>query len=218
MNQQKKLIIFDMDGVLLDSEPLYMAMNLNFFKELGADVSIEEYHSFIGISATKMWTHLKNKYKLEQTIGALKEQERELKHALLKETKLIATCGIIDLLEYLKLHQYIIAIASSGLRKNIDLILQKLDIGQYFTYVVSGEQVVNGKPDPDIFLLVANHFNRKPEHCVVIEDSTNGIAAAKAANMFCIAYYNPNSGNQNLAKADMIIYDFKDPQLYQLLP
>lgn len=104
-----------------------------------------------------------------------------------------------------------------GSKKNIDLILKKLDIEKYFDFVVSGEQVVKGKPEPDIFLKVADHYGRQPNDCIVIEDSTNGVLAAKAAKMFCIGYYNPYSGNQDLTKADLIIDNFKDQKLFDLI-
>lgn len=212
-----ELIIFDMDGVLLDSEKLYMDMNQIFFEELGVKIDTAEYQTFVGISATKMWTYIKDKFDLMHTVDELKELERELKHTTLKAAKLVPTVGVVDFLGFLKQNTYSIAIASSGLRKNIDLILQKLDIENYFDFVVGGEQVVKGKPEPDIFLKVAAHFNKHPKDCIVIEDSTNGVAAAKAADMFCIGYYNPTSGNQNLSQADMIIDSFKNPQLFDLI-
>lgn len=213
----KKLIIFDMDGVLLDSEKLYTDMNQIFFKKLGAAISRTEHQTFVGISATKMWTYIKDKFKLSHSIDELKELERELKHTTLKETTLVPTFGVIDFLEFLKQKDYTTAIASSGLKKNIDLILQKLDMEKYFDFIVSGEQVQKGKPEPDIFLRVADRYNIHPKDCIVIEDSTNGVLAAKAANMFCIGYYNPNSGNQDLSKADMVIDNFKDQKLFDLI-
>lgn len=217
LHNMKKLIIFDMDGVLLDSEKLYMEMNQVFFKKLGADISIAEHQTFVGISATKMWAYIKDKFNLSYSVDELKELEKELKHTTLKETNLVPTFGVIDFLEFLKQKGYILTIASSGLKKNIDLILQKLDIEKYFDFVVSGEQVVKGKPEPDIFLKVADHYDRLPNDCIVIEDSTNGVLAAKAANMFCIGYYNPNSGNQDLTKADIVIDSFKDQKLFDII-
>jgi HAD superfamily hydrolase (TIGR01509 family) len=213
----KKLIIFDMDGVLLDSEKIYMDMNQIFFKKLGADISIAEHQTFVGISATKMWTHIKHKFNLSQSVDELKELEKELKHKTLKETSLIPTSGVIDFLEFLRQKGHTITIASSGLKKNVDLILQKLGIEKYFDLVVNGEQVLNGKPEPDIFLKVAEYYNLLPKDCIVIEDSTNGVLAAKAANMFCIGYYNPNSGKQDLTKADEIIDNFKDQKLFDII-
>jgi HAD superfamily hydrolase (TIGR01509 family) len=213
----KKLIIFDMDGVLLDSEKLYMDMNQIFFKNLGAEISIEEHQTFVGISATKMWSYIKEKFNLQNSVDELISLEKELKHKTLRETNLTPTIGVLDFLKYLKVNGHIVTIASSGLKKNIDLILQKLEMGEYFDLIVSGEQVEKGKPDPDIFLKVAKHYERVPEDCIVIEDSTNGVLAAKAANMFCIGYFNPNSGNQDLSKADIIIESFKDLKLYDVI-
>ncbi len=213
----QKIIIFDMDGVLLDSEKLYMDMNQAFFKRLGANISIAEHQTFIGLSATKMWNYIKEKANLQQSVEELKEQEKELKHVTLKETNLLPTVGVIDFLELLKRENFTIAIASSGLRKNIDLILQKLAMEKYFELIISGEQVERGKPEPDIFLKVASHYQRPPEDFVVIEDSTNGVLAAKMANMFCIGYFNPTSGGQDLSKADIIIDSFQDKKLFDLI-
>lgn len=213
----KKLIIFDLDGVLLNSEPLYKEMNLRFFKQLGAEITDEEYQSFIGISATKMWTYIKEKAGLQQTVEELKEQEKELKYKTLEEAELVPTSGVIDLLEYLKQNGHTIAIASSGLKKNIDLILQKLDMAKYFDLIVSGEQVQNGKPAPDIFLKAAQHFNHPPEECVVIEDSRNGVLAAKAAGMYCVGYYNPGSGEQDLKSADVVLGSFMEKKWYNII-
>jgi HAD superfamily hydrolase (TIGR01509 family) len=212
-----KLIIFDLDGVLLDSEPLYMAMNQKFFKTLGAEIGVEEYHTFVGISATTMWATIKAKAHLPQSVEELKALEKELKYKTLNETPLVPTEGVVELLGKLKAGGHTLTIASSGLRKNIDVILNKLHVTQYFDLVVSGEDVVKGKPGPDIFLKVSDHFRRKPEECVVIEDSKNGVLAAKAAGMICLAYYNPNSGNQDLSKADFIFDHFNNPKLDERL-
>ena len=213
----KKLVIFDMDGVLLDSEKLYMDMNQAFFKRLGGSLSISEYQQFIGISATTFWAFIKDRFNLEQSVDELKELEKELKYNTLNEAHLVPTHGVIELLEFLKRENYNVAIASSGLRKNINLILQKLGIEKYFDLVISGDQVEKGKPEPDIFLKVSEHYKRQPSDCIVIEDSMNGVLAAKAANMFCIGYYNPNSGNQDLSKADIIIDNFNDRKIYDII-
>ena len=84
----EKLIIFDMDGVLLDSETLYMEMNQILFQQLGADINYSEYQTFIGISGTKMWTYIKEKSGLSQSVDELITLEKELKHVTLKETDL----------------------------------------------------------------------------------------------------------------------------------
>lgn len=206
----KKLVIFDMDGVLLDSERLYLDMNQSFFKQLGASISIEEHQTFVGISATKMWTYIKDKFNLTETIEELKEREKELKYQTLKDAHLVPTDGVVEFLQELRQTNHTITIASSSLKKNIDLILSKLNLETYFDLIVSGEQVMKGKPDPDIFLKVAEHYQRLPQDCIVIEDSKNGVSAAKAAGMICIGFYNPGSGKQDLSSADHIMDNFND--------
>ena len=210
-----KLIIFDLDGVLLDSEKLYMDMNQKFFKELGASLSLEEHEKFVGVSATKMWTYIKEKSDLVQSVEELKQMERELKFRALRETDLVPTEGVIKFLDWLKARSPTLALASSGMRKNIELILEKLGLAGYFNLVVSGEEVARGKPEPDIFLKVAGYYGRAPAECVVVEDSGNGVAAAKAAGMACLGFFNPNSGKQDLSQADLVFDHFKSPVLYR---
>ena len=82
---------------------------------------------------------------------------------------------------------------------------------------MSGEQVARGKPEPDIFLMVSKHYECRVEDCVVIEDSTNGVTAAKAAGMACLGYYNPTSGKQDLSKADLVFDKFRDATLHKYL-
>ena len=83
-------------------------------------------------------------------------------------------------------------------------------MNQFFDVKVSGEEVENSKPAPDIFLRAAQLLNIRPEECLVFEDSRNGVVAAKAAGMQCIAFYNPNSGQQDLSRADKIIESFTE--------
>ncbi len=197
----KPLVIFDLDGVLLDSEPIYMEMNRKFFKELGAKVTPEEEQSFVGISATKMWETIQQKNGLRKSVEELKAMERELKFKTLQEKKLVPTEGVEDLLKRLKGGKVTLAIASSSLKKNIDLILHKLNLAGFFDLVVSGEDVARGKPEPDIFLKVSTHFSRPAQDCVVIEDSTNGVLAAKSAGMVCLGYFNPHSNRSKIRSA-----------------
>ncbi len=83
----------------------------------------------------------------------------------------------------------------------------------YFQHIISGDLVEHGKPAPDIFVYAANALREEPAHCVVIEDSTNGVKAAKLAGMKCIGFKNPNSGDQDLSLADMVIDDFRKVNL-----
>ncbi|GAB5410447.1 MAG: HAD family hydrolase [Balneolaceae bacterium] len=210
------LVIFDLDGVLLDSESIYKTVNMNLFSELGAHITDEEYNSFIGISGDKMWGYIKEKAGLTQSIPELRAKERESKFKGLSEYELIPNEGLIQLLDHIKRKQTPICIASSGLMKNINLILSKLEVIDYFAHIVSGEMPKHGKPSPDIFLMAASHFDISPEHCLVIEDSRNGTLAAKAAGMTCVGYINPGSGNQDLSRADFTVRSLLDSQILDL--
>lgn len=203
---KKSLFIFDMDGVIVDTEPLYIKMNKDFLKQYNVQISDEEYNQFIGISATKMWDFLKEKYSLPYTTVELIAIEKQAKYNVLASTDLKIIDGIVALLQMLKDKEYSIAIASSSMRKNIELIITKTNLKSYFDFVVSGEDVQNGKPAPDIFLKAMQHFNKQPEDCIVLEDARNGVLAAKAANMFCVGFQNIHSGNQDLSKADVIVH------------
>lgn len=202
------MVIFDMDGVLVNTEPLYKQMNLGFFAELGVTINEAEYNSFIGIAANKMWEYIRNKGQLSNSIEELKSEEKQRKYALLSNKDLTPIEGIEPLLKALKQAKQKLAVASSSPRPNIDLILAKTQLQPYFDFVISGEQVNQGKPAPDIFLAVSHHMNIPPANCWMIEDSRNGTLAAKAAQMQCIGFKTPNSGNQDLTPADYIIHDF----------
>lgn len=201
-----------MDGVLVDTEPLYVKMNKDFLQQHDAFVNDDEYNQFIGISAVKMWTYLQEKYHLPYSAQELIAMEKQAKYDILDATALTPMEGIIDLLEALKAMNYKIAIASSSMKKNIELILSKTKLLAYFDVIISGEDVQNGKPAPDIFLKAMHHFNQSPENCIVLEDAKNGVVAAKAANMFCIGFQNQNSGKQDLSLADVIVHSISEIQ------
>jgi len=201
-------LIFDMDGVLVDSEHLYKKMNLALFQELGATVSQEEYNSFIGIAANKMWGFLKERYGISETIEELKQIEKERKYQLLDQLDIQSFEGIKELLVEAQAKGFKMAIASSSPKKNIELVAQKLGFEPFFEVLLSGEEVAFGKPEPDIFLKAADLLAVPPKAALVIEDSRNGAIAAKKAGMLCVGFRSPHSGNQQLEMCDWITHDF----------
>jgi HAD superfamily hydrolase (TIGR01509 family) len=205
-----KCIIFDMDGVLVDSEPLHIEFESMLFESLGINVSRKQHETFVGTNAGTMWTILKENHNISLTVPELilKGQSKFL--LFLKNKKSITLIpGVFELLNRLTRAGFILILASSSPHKLINYILEKTNISKYFKIKVSGEDVVNGKPNPDIFLKAAELTDIKPENCLVIEDSNNGVKAAIQANMICVGYYNPGSGNQDLSEADLIIDSFQ---------
>ena len=158
-----------------------------------------------------MYAVLKEKYQLAEEVTALVEEYEEKCSAYLTESKTEKPIlGVDVLVKNLYQNNIRLALASSSPKKNIKLVLEMFGLAPYFEVVVSGQEVVNSKPSPDIFLRAAKLLNLLPEECLVFEDSKNGVAAAKEAGMKCIAFYNPNSGKQDLSRADHIIESFAE--------
>jgi beta-phosphoglucomutase family hydrolase len=204
-----KAVIFDMDGVIIDSEPIHSKVEKRLFEDLGLAISDDEHHSFVGTTSRWMWSYIKDKYKLDQSIEELVQMEAAsyIGHLLSqKDEKPIP--GVVDLIQELHGNNVRLAVASSASVRNIEIVLKMFNVEKYFEARISGDEVRNGKPAPDVFLHCAKILGLRPEECVVIEDSKNGVEAAKAAGMRCIGFKNPNSGEQDLSAADMVIRSF----------
>ncbi len=206
----KKAIIFDMDGVLIDSEPHHAKIEKQLFAKLNLNISDEEHSTYMGKATDVMWKEIINDKKLSYSSKKLVRQNEEISKRHFAQQKLAPMDGLVEILEKLKKNNIPMAVASSSCQKIIDVILKSNGLDKYFKYMVSSEQVGGSKPEPDIFLHTAKLLGVKPEECIVIEDSTNGIRAAKAANMFCIAYNGMSANNQDQSLADAQISNFSE--------
>jgi HAD superfamily hydrolase (TIGR01509 family) len=204
-----KVVIFDMDGVIIDSEPAYLEMNKRLFSDFAIDMDEENYKALVGLPSLPMWKMLKEKYKLKNDITDFMDMERRRMLEILDSEVISKPIdGVENLMQMLKGNHIRLSVASSSARDNINFVLKKLKLEHYFDYTVSGEDVAHGKPAPDIFLNVADNLNCDPENCFVIEDSKNGIIAANAAGMFSIGFTNNRMNSQNLCDADLILDNF----------
>jgi HAD superfamily hydrolase (TIGR01509 family) len=205
-----KAVIFDMDGVIIDSEPFHLEVNRKIFRQLGISVTTEEYDTYIGVSNTNMWTAIKSRHGLVQPVKELVDMQVTGNIGYMKKERIYPVVGVVDFIKELDSMNIKIALASSSPYSVIDIVLDTFGIKKFFNAIVSGEDFIKGKPAPDIFLKAAKLLSIKPEDCVVIEDSSCGVSAAKAAGMTCYALRNPNSGNQDLSPADMVFGRFVD--------
>ncbi len=207
-----KAVIFDMDGVIIDSEPIHRIVVKDLFKHLRISVTDKLIDSFVGTSPNQMWTKLKNKYRLQQSITELTgmQGDRYINYfnylLLQKETKPIP--GVVELIKDLSKNKIKLALASSSSIKNIGLVLEVFKLERFFAAKVSGDEVDSGKPAPDIFIHALKSICIHAEDCIVIEDSKNGIEAAKSAKIKCVGFCNVNSREQDLSCADVIIDSF----------
>ncbi|MFW6259692.1 MAG: HAD family hydrolase [Tangfeifania sp.] len=213
-NQYKKMppfdaVIFDMDGVLVNSEPFYVEVEQTNFRQLGLTISEEEHQTYQGTATDRMWQLIKERHGIEQPVNKLVEMTNNLVTPYFSSLESMNPMpGVKNLIEKLKEKKIPLALASSSYADVIEIILQKTGLKKYFDVVVSSQMTGASKPEPDIFLLAAKKLKAEPENCLVIEDSKNGIAAAKAAGMYCVAFAGPGSELQDQSQADLIVEDF----------
>jgi beta-phosphoglucomutase family hydrolase len=213
-----KAVIFDMDGVIIDSEPTHMKLENETYKKLCIEVTEDEHHSFVGATSHYMWEALKNKYKLNQTLDELIEYDRStyFKHLNSDECEITLIDGVKQLIEDLHENGIKLAIASSSPLNVIEAIAKKFQIEEYFEVFVTGDYVKRSKPEPDIFIFASEKLKVVPENCVVIEDSHNGVLAAKKAGMKCVGINSGPEGSQDISMADLVINSFKEVNYIKL--
>ncbi|MEK3734844.1 MULTISPECIES: HAD family hydrolase [Paenibacillus] len=200
-----KAFIFDMDGVIIDSEPLHFEVDIQVMNDFGTSITREKLEQYVGMTNPEMWASIKDEYRLTQSVSEIIEYQLSNKISILTSKEMEPIEGIRELLDALKANGIPAAIASSSPPVFIEAVLRKFGLQDHFDAVVSGEEVEKGKPAPDVYLKAAELLGVEPQHCMVLEDARHGVAAAKAAGMTCIGFVNPNSGNQDLSQADHIV-------------
>lgn len=206
-----KGIIFDMDGVIIDSEPLHQKLEMELLKELGGNMTKEEHNALIGTTDYHMWSILKDKFNIEKSLEEIIDIKRKRFIENIHLVKLVD--NFEQFIKTLHAKEYILGLASSNNRKIVDLVMDRFKLDRYFKVFISGNDVIHGKPHPEIFLKAVKEMGIKPLDCLVIEDAKNGVVAAKAAGMKCIGLKNPGSGKQDLSQADLVISNFDELNL-----
>lgn len=203
-------LIFDMDGVIIDSEPLWKKAIIEVMTSYGYDFSIDMCNRTKGMrvdEVTKFWkSELKASFDSNKVANEIVEEVIRL-----ISFEGLPMDGLIELLQKGKKHNLKMALASSSSSKIIDTVLAKLNIRSYFEVIQSAENEIYGKPHPAVFLTTATKLNVAPENCLVIEDSLHGVIAAKAAKMKVFAL--PEKEEKQIEKfaiADQILQSLKD--------
>jgi len=201
-------VIFDMDGVLIDSEPLHQKVGLKMLRDLNIPINKEMFLRFTGTTVLSMWEILVKEHNLTQNpVKLTSEYNQQIIENLKVSSDVKLMDGILDVLKNLKDKKIPVALASSSSKGLIDEMLHKFNIEEYFNEIVSGSDVKHSKPHPEIFLMAAKKLNISPSKCIVVEDSTNGTIAAKHAGMFCVGY-KPSANSHELNDASVIIKSF----------
>lgn len=206
MPQKPGAVIFDMDGLMIDSEGNQSVSYEKVLREHGVEPQYDAHGviQVVGMRAVDNWKRLKDKHDLAASVEELMARKKEIYHALLREGVQIQP-GLIELLADLKTKDIKRAIASSSTRGSIDLVIGHLGLHDYFDAIVSGEDVIHGKPAPDIYLKATRLIDVSPGDCVALEDAGEGVAAAKAAGMKVIAVPNLYTEKQDFSEADLVI-------------
>lgn len=204
-------VIFDMDGVIVDTEPVHHYAYQQHFKLLNISVSDELYASFTGNSTRNVFQKLKDQFQLTENVEDLIIVKRNLfNEAFDTKEDLSLIDGVEDLIKDIFYSGMQLIVASSASKQTINRVFTRFNLHQYFSHIVSGEDFPKSKPHPAIFLHAASLANYPKENCIVIEDSENGVKASVAAEIFCIGYNSINSKGQDLSFANVIISDFKE--------
>jgi HAD superfamily hydrolase (TIGR01509 family) len=206
-----KAVIFDMDGVLINSEPFQHKADLCVLSKFGVAMSEEECREFVGSTENYTWGILKERHNLPHDVEELTSMKRQKYMGYLTGGEIEAPSNkVIKLLDELQKNSITMAVASSGWREIVTAVIDVYKLGKYFNAVMTGDDVSMGKPDPEIFLAAAKAIDVDPEYCVVIEDARNGVTAAKLAGMKCIGYKNESTYPQDLSDADLVISDLAE--------
>lgn len=206
-----KCVIFDMDGVLVDTEALHYRVWKRVFAEQGIDVAYDVYKGCIGSTAEYLYMLVDQAYGTSfRGNESLKTRFKAIKREILEREGIQAIEGVREMLSLIREKGYAMAVASSSPQEMIDWVAEMAGLTGYFDLMYSAERVEHPKPAPDVFLRTAEKMQMCPGECLVIEDSANGVRAAKAAGMTCFGFANPGSGEQDLSLADGVFYPFAE--------
>ncbi len=213
-------VIFDMDGLLIDSEPLWQEAGMELLSQHSISLTDEQYHNTTGLRTPEWIDHWFAEYNIDKSFSPdAITSIHQLAISKIGE-KGIAMPGIEHIMQFFKERNFKIGLASSSPMELINVVTQKLGIGKYLNASVSADRLPYGKPHPQVFLDCAEALSVNPNQSIVFEDSFNGMIAAKAARMKCVVV--PATGYFNLDKwaaADLKIESldqFSDKHLVQL--
>jgi HAD superfamily hydrolase (TIGR01509 family) len=219
MGQQPKIcaVIFDMDGVLTDSEPLINAAAIAMFREKGLTVQPDDFLPFVGAGEERYTGGVAEKYSFPMNPVEAKRRTYEIYLALVP-AKLEAFPGVPELVHACRAAGLLMAVASSADEIKVRANLEKIRLPiEFWDAVITGEVVIKKKPAPDIFLAAGERLNVSPPECVVVEDAVNGVQAAKAAGMRCVAVAHTFPANR-LHEADVVREEISVVKLSDLAP
>ncbi len=212
-------VLFDMDGVIVDTEPLHRKAFLKTFDDLNINVSDTLYSSFTGASAQKVCETLIKEFHLDISPEEIVAMKRKyFKDLFDNDSDFDLIPGVLNLIQHYYKNNIKLVLASSAHINTINWVFERFNLESYFIGKISGAALKESKPNPEIFILAAEIAGEPKQNCMVIEDSTNGIIASKRAEIFCAGYRSANSKLQDYSLADVVVDDYSQLTLEELAP
>jgi len=213
--QSKRTILWDMDGVISDSYSFHFAAWQETFAKRGIKFTKEDFTQLFGTrNDLIVRSVIGRKFPKRDVKIIVQEKEETFRRKAMGKIKPFP--GVVRLLNALKKGNFKLGLVSSAPKENIGLVLSELNFAGIFNCIVSGQEVSESKPSPQIYLLAAKKLEVPPNDCVVIEDSPSGVKAAKTAGMRCLAITNTHP-RQKLAEADRVADSLENVDLITLL-
>jgi HAD superfamily hydrolase (TIGR01509 family) len=203
----KKAVLFDLDGVLLDSMPYHVQAWQSVLSPLNVTIEAEDIYSREGTRTSELARELLRKYQIELSEQAIEKivSEKSQSYNQISQARLMT--GAIELIDDLKYTRVTCAIVTGSYRENLERVVPE-DFLNNFDSIIGGGDVTAGKPDPQPYLLAARRVSLQPAECVVIENAALGVRSAIAAGMPCVAITSTQSAEQ-LREADLILADLQ---------
>jgi beta-phosphoglucomutase family hydrolase len=205
---EARAVIWDMDGVIADTAPYHFRAWQKVFQERGVNFTGDDFRRNFGQRNDTIIRSTLGEQTSQHEIDTIAREKEETFRNLARQN-IKPHPGVVELLKSVSDRGFKIALASSAPMENIQLVTQSLDIIGYFQAIVIGQEVTDGKPSPQGFLLAAKKLGVEPKNCVVVEDAIAGVTAAKRAGMHCIAVTNTHP-KESLAEADLIVDNLQE--------
>ncbi|MCX6710253.1 MAG: HAD family phosphatase [Candidatus Woesearchaeota archaeon] len=204
-----KAVIFDMDGTLVKTEPLWLKSSNFALKKYGIRISKAQYCNWTGKDELEKFRIALSPLGKESDSENVVLERRKFFLSLLKSSKIKANPFLVNAIKFFRNKGLKLALATSTRTEIVEKVLEKTGISEFFEIMVTSNEVASKKPDPEIYLLAAKKLGVKPEDCIAFEDSHSGVSSAKRAGMKCVAVPHSYSECQDFSEADFIVRDRK---------
>lgn len=214
MNSNSKIsaVIFDMDGLMFDTESLFSIVQNKIAKRRGKEFTLEIKGKMMGQKALHAIEIMLRELGIEEDpTKVFQEQNKEYLELLRNQSQPMP--GLIELLNFLEENQIRKCIATSSMREWVNILMTRFHLGPRFEFIITGEDVTLGKPNPEMYLKAVDQLNILASNCLVLEDSSNGVRAGKSAGCFTVAVPTDLTRNQDFSMADLIVRKLNDNQL-----